>query len=648
MVKNNVVSLNRKGKEGSVDKEVQNALEFLPKLRKDLQKGDYDKCAEIAGKYIATMKDPLDTATFVYSLSGDCIREAYLFLAIVLEEIHMTNGSLDDETLAVFEKNILQNSELGDEPLNAALSMLMDFDVDKDFFMPYAADKSPADLLAGMEPLLLSDPFKFYLSTSDLAAHDLFPDEESATAFVSHMSENLNNCDVLSFLLISPLKKVRDSLFKIMKDAEHDVTKRYALRCADFVADSAYSLQLKNMFDPEKIGNPQYDTAKKILITKVDGQGDQSLIFIMHSPKLKQYYSIHMLFNSDIGLKEIFTSEYASLKCVNKIIDDVFNSGNMPEDFELFEVSLDFAKNIIEHYTKVSIDKETGIYPAFPALGEVLPLENFAPKEYQLPENIFTEQKVDVDGIFKNWDSYKDQFFMNFVPSSPLIMEMVSKSLHETDYDEFFNKVIDHTKDAIVKKLEIVVGVYNETEKLSDKKCLGAIATLKAVAEHRENSAIPMFQNLVTKVIEHHEQEMELMILRSLVDPEDELNEKYTAELISTNNKLLKEFEKSLKEKKLKESTIKTHMESVTFFKNEFLNNDDPLQADEAFMYLDEFFSDYVSENETWSKPAKMKQMITSIKKFYAFLHEIDYIDDEDMKDFRDAISGIQTEWGIK
>ena len=104
------------------------------------------------------------------------------------------------------------------------------------------------------------------------------------------------------------------------------------------------------------------------------------------------------------------------------------------------------------------------------------------------------------------------------------------------------------------------------------------------------------------------------------------------------NEKYLKEFENWLNKKGLVNKTIKKHLNNTDLFINDYLNYYDITKAEdglgEVFMFLDDWFI----EKCMWSSRNSLKETAASLKKFYQYMSENNYVGVNDYKETFDFI----------
>ncbi len=108
--------------------------------------------------------------------------------------------------------------------------------------------------------------------------------------------------------------------------------------------------------------------------------------------------------------------------------------------------------------------------------------------------------------------------------------------------------------------------------------------------------------------------------------------EKKIEENKKRNKKFMKEFEEYLKEKNLKDKTIKKHLSNVDLFINDYLNYYDIETPEEGITSVYSFLNGWFIEKCMWATPYTTKEEAASIKKFYAYMSEKGYVEKEDYK----------------
>ena len=110
------------------------------------------------------------------------------------------------------------------------------------------------------------------------------------------------------------------------------------------------------------------------------------------------------------------------------------------------------------------------------------------------------------------------------------------------------------------------------------------------------------------------------------------------------NKKFMKEFEEYLKEKHLKDKTIKKHLSNVDLFINDYLNYYDIETPEEGINSVYSFLSGWFIEKCMWATVYTTKETAASIKKFYAYMSEKGYVKKEDYKELCEELKDSMDE----
>ena len=120
--------------------------------------------------------------------------------------------------------------------------------------------------------------------------------------------------------------------------------------------------------------------------------------------------------------------------------------------------------------------------------------------------------------------------------------------------------------------------------------------------------------------------------------------EKKIEENKKRNKKFMKEFEEYLKEKNLKDKTIKKHLSNVDLFINDYLNYYDIETPEEGINSVYSFLSGWFIEKCMWATVYTTKETAPSIKKFYAYMSEKGYVKKEDYKELCEELKDSMDE----
>ncbi len=111
------------------------------------------------------------------------------------------------------------------------------------------------------------------------------------------------------------------------------------------------------------------------------------------------------------------------------------------------------------------------------------------------------------------------------------------------------------------------------------------------------------------------------------------------------NESLLNEFEVWLKSSGLSEKTINNHLSNIDFYVNEYLLYEDATEAKDGVDAVGMFLGYWFIKKAMWASKSSIKGYATSLKKFYAFMHEKGLIDKEDLTDLKQTIKEDMPEW---
>ena len=102
--------------------------------------------------------------------------------------------------------------------------------------------------------------------------------------------------------------------------------------------------------------------------------------------------------------------------------------------------------------------------------------------------------------------------------------------------------------------------------------------------------------------------------------------EKQCEKIRKDNEVYLKTFEAELKAKKLAAKTIRSHLENVDLYTNDYLLREEAFPMKDGMNGLDSFFYFFIHKC-MWSTPSSVKGMAASLKKFYKCMAEHGYVD---------------------
>ncbi len=96
------------------------------------------------------------------------------------------------------------------------------------------------------------------------------------------------------------------------------------------------------------------------------------------------------------------------------------------------------------------------------------------------------------------------------------------------------------------------------------------------------------------------------------------------------NEKYIKEFENWLKEKGLVDKTIRKHLNNIDLYINDYLNYYEITKVEDGIDNVYSFLSGWFIEKCLWASKNSLKETATSIKKFYQYMSENNYVSVED------------------
>jgi intergrase/recombinase len=112
-----------------------------------------------------------------------------------------------------------------------------------------------------------------------------------------------------------------------------------------------------------------------------------------------------------------------------------------------------------------------------------------------------------------------------------------------------------------------------------------------------------------------------------------------------SNQKLLEDFEQWLKQSKLADKTIRSHINNVDFYINEFLLYEGTTEPQDGISDASIFFGYWFIKKAMWASQASIKSNAASLKKFYTFLHERGLVDKDELGSLKETIKEEMPEW---
>ena len=108
--------------------------------------------------------------------------------------------------------------------------------------------------------------------------------------------------------------------------------------------------------------------------------------------------------------------------------------------------------------------------------------------------------------------------------------------------------------------------------------------------------------------------------------------EKNVEENHKKNKKYIEEFEDWLKDKGLAKKTIRKHVNNASLYIDDYLNYYDAETMEDGVHFVNGFLDGWFIEKCLWSSRTSLKETAASIKKFYEFMNEKEYVAKEDYK----------------
>ncbi len=111
------------------------------------------------------------------------------------------------------------------------------------------------------------------------------------------------------------------------------------------------------------------------------------------------------------------------------------------------------------------------------------------------------------------------------------------------------------------------------------------------------------------------------------------------------NHTFLTGFTRYLENKNLSKKTIDKHVRNVDFYINHYLLYESPQKASAGVSQLDHFLGFWFIRKAMWSSPSSIKENITSLKHFYAYMNKIGQVSDRALSNMLEEIKECKSEW---
>ena len=120
--------------------------------------------------------------------------------------------------------------------------------------------------------------------------------------------------------------------------------------------------------------------------------------------------------------------------------------------------------------------------------------------------------------------------------------------------------------------------------------------------------------------------------------------EKECEKIRSENTALIGIFKAEMEEKGLSRKTVRTHVDNVDLYINDFLLREDAEPMESGLDRLDSFFYFFIHKC-MWSTPGNVKTTAASLKKFYKCMMEHGRIEKDDYRQFCSNLKEGVPEW---
>lgn len=118
-----------------------------------------------------------------------------------------------------------------------------------------------------------------------------------------------------------------------------------------------------------------------------------------------------------------------------------------------------------------------------------------------------------------------------------------------------------------------------------------------------------------------------------------------TQKIVKCNEKYLKMFKDDLKKQGLTEKTIVNHLDNVYFYLNEYLAYYEFKSMEDGCRAISMYLGDFFIRKCMWSSVANIKSTAASIKKFYTYMLNEGFINDEDYAYLINTIKDEKALW---
>ena len=133
------------------------------------------------------------------------------------------------------------------------------------------------------------------------------------------------------------------------------------------------------------------------------------------------------------------------------------------------------------------------------------------------------------------------------------------------------------------------------------------------------------------------------------IEPDDILSmdevDKLLSKQVKDNEKLIIQFEEYLTSQNLSPKTIKKHCNNIDFYLNTYSIREEIVKPAKAIYFLDDYFGYFMPHKTMFGSVSDTKSQITSLKKFYKYLLDINIIPKNDYNDMLENIKVNKQDW---
>ncbi len=206
--------------------------------------------------------------------------------------------------------------------------------------------------------------------------------------------------------------------------------------------------------------------------------------------------------------------------------------------------------------------------------------------------------------------------------------------------------------DSLLSAIE-TTKIIPQTILIDQEECEDILNTVrdKLGLTIRQSVGLPALEEAMQSFQEQSQGNLEGFELEdSITSRQEEDNATYSywiQDAIALNNDLLREFRDHLMDSCLNPETIENHLEITYIFINEYLLSDpeNPFWYEQGIDSLDHFFQTWLPQKFDQLSVSRLKRMIAGLKKFYTFLFQYHYLDDQEFEEIKKSIRNNKENW---